>query len=128
MKYAAALFTIVVVAFAALVSAALDERAYVTVTTLETITSCGPSVTNCPAKSTSYVILLNCFFLFTNAVLIESEGSLTLTTPSPLSTPRLPLSLPSPVVPTSRLVLPLPPWLVFSVSLPTLSKRLVVVV
>ncbi|KAK9379450.1 uncharacterized protein V2V93DRAFT_381924 [Kockiozyma suomiensis] len=53
MKYAAALFTIVVVAFAALVSAALDERAYVTVTTLETITSCGPSVTNCPAKSTS---------------------------------------------------------------------------
>ncbi|KAK7207731.1 hypothetical protein BZA70DRAFT_272079 [Myxozyma melibiosi] len=53
MKFAAALFTIVVLAFAAIVSAALDERAYVTVTTLETITSCGPTVTNCPASSTA---------------------------------------------------------------------------
>ncbi|KAK9470260.1 uncharacterized protein V1510DRAFT_423574 [Dipodascopsis tothii] len=46
--------TLLIVLLAAFVSAEVDKRAVTTVTTLETITSCHSTVTNCPARSTYY--------------------------------------------------------------------------
>ncbi|KAK9460490.1 uncharacterized protein V1516DRAFT_664887 [Lipomyces oligophaga] len=40
-------------AFVAVVAASIEQRAIVTVTTLDTITSCAPEITACPARSTS---------------------------------------------------------------------------
>ncbi|KAK9475937.1 hypothetical protein V1514DRAFT_338427 [Lipomyces japonicus] len=53
MKFFTVIVSIFALAFASLVAAELDARAYVTVTTLETITSCAPTVTQCVKTKTS---------------------------------------------------------------------------
>ncbi|KAK9322746.1 hypothetical protein V1517DRAFT_322326 [Lipomyces orientalis] len=53
MKFFSVISTIVVLVLASLVAAAVEERAYVTITTLATITSCAPEVTQCHHTTTS---------------------------------------------------------------------------
>ncbi|KAJ8098764.1 hypothetical protein POJ06DRAFT_239635 [Lipomyces tetrasporus] len=53
MKFFSVISTILVLVLASLVAAAVEERAYVTVTTIDTIISCAPEVTQCHHTSTS---------------------------------------------------------------------------
>ncbi|KAK9464757.1 hypothetical protein V1512DRAFT_267625 [Lipomyces arxii] len=55
MKFFSVISAIFVLALASLVAAAVEKRAEVTVTTLETIISCAPEITQChPSKTSVY--------------------------------------------------------------------------
>ncbi|KAK9448922.1 uncharacterized protein V1518DRAFT_416691 [Limtongia smithiae] len=67
MKFFAAIYAVVLLALATFVAAHLDERAYVTVTTIETITSCSSEYTQCTKTSTSVMALTTSTPVYTNA-------------------------------------------------------------